>query len=857
MPQNIVVLKFGGSSVATYDNWQKIKSAVHDRLNEGLKPIVVCSAVKGITNLLEKLTTEFDQRDKLCEEIKDTHIKLAKELGVSAPEALLMEEFSILAKLSLGVSLLGYCHPKVKANLLALGELMSTKLGAKFLNSSKVATEWVDARVVLHSSKDSYRVDSDKYLNVVCDDLTPRTNLFKGSDCVITQGFIASNDQGETVLLGRGGSDTAAAYFASLSEACRLEIWTDVPGMFTTNPQANPSALLLKELDYEEAKELASAGAKVLHPRCIEPVAQKNIPLYICWTEHPDSKGTVVSSSTSDSSPHFKAVVAKKNIHLITVETIEMWQEVGFLAQVFGCFRKQGVSVDLVATSQNTITVSLDPLNNELLDSRIPLLLEDLNQFSRAKQIGPCASVSLVGKEIGAVFQQLSPTLEILTDHKIYIVSQSESNLNFTFIIDETHVDRVVSKIHSSFFSSENYPAIFGPSWNQLYTASAAPVLHHTSAPWWQNKQEELLSLMGDKDHCYVYDLNTIKDAIHQLKGIQGLDRLCYAMKANFHPEILQFAFDQGVHFDCVSLAEIEHLFSHINGMSVDRIVFTPNFAPIDEYKAALDRGIMVTLDCLHPIQAHPDLFANKSIMIRVDPGIAKGHHKHVQTAGHKSKFGMGMSELTELKKIAAKHHISVVGLHVHVGSGIRNAETWGENALFLAEVAKDFKEVKILDLGGGFGIVEKPEDKAIDWAKLSTLLLDFKKAHPQFELWAEPGRFLTSHAGVLLAKVTQVKQKMGRRFVGVSTGMNSLIRYPLYGSYHPISNLTRLNQPLSQKVDVVGPICETGDVFAHDRDLPDCFEGDVLAVGNAGAYGRVMASNYNLREPAQEVVLK
>ncbi|HEY9420329.1 MAG TPA: bifunctional aspartate kinase/diaminopimelate decarboxylase, partial [Thermoanaerobaculia bacterium] len=195
-------------------------------------------------------------------------------------------------------------------------------------------------------------------------------------------------------------------------------------------------------------------------------------------------------------------------------------------------------------------------------------------------------------------------------------------------------------------------------------------------------------------------------------------------------------------------------------------------------------------------------------------------------------------------------------GLHSHAGSGIRTPEAWSEVALFLAEAAERFPDVRVLDLGGGLGVPERQGQSALDLEVLGGLLGRFKAAHPRFELWLEPGRFLVAQAGVLLARVTQVKRKGEVIYVGLETGINSLIRPPLYGAYHPIVNLTRLDEPAAWTAHVVGPICETGDILGRSRRLPPTSEGDVLLIANAGAYGRVMSSSYNLREPAGEVTL-
>jgi diaminopimelate decarboxylase/aspartate kinase len=165
-------------------------------------------------------------------------------------------------------------------------------------------------------------------------------------------------------------------------------------------------------------------------------------------------------------------------------------------------------------------------------------------------------------------------------------------------------------------------------------------------------------------------------------------------------------------------------------------------------------------------------------------------------------------------------------------------------------------EEVRVIDVGGGLGVPERADQPGVDLAKLDTLLAAVRAEHPGLEVWLEPGRYLVAAAGVLLARVTQLKQKGGVRFVGVATGMNSLIRPALYGSYHEIANLTRLDEPATELVNVVGPICESADVLGHDRLLPVTQAGDVLLIANAGAYGHVMSSHYNLRDPAVELIL-
>ena len=171
--------------------------------------------------------------------------------------------------------------------------------------------------------------------------------------------------------------------------------------------------------------------------------------------------------------------------------------------------------------------------------------------------------------------------------------------------------------------------------------------------------------------------------------------------------------------------------------------------------------------------------------------------------------------------------------------------------------LAQPGQERLVLDLGGGLGVSEKPGQRGLETQKLSQVLESVRTAHPRFDLWLEPGRYLVAEAGVLLTTVNQIKDKGHKAFVGVDTGMNSLIRPALYGSYHRIVNLSRWDQPKEILADVVGPICETGDVLGHDRRLPRTLPGDILLVATAGAYGRAMASFYNLREPASEMIFE
>jgi diaminopimelate decarboxylase/aspartate kinase len=859
LSQDWIVLKFGGTSVSTLERWETIAQVLRECVDEGKRPFVVCSALSGISNALEALVEQAPNGDykPVVDTIEARHRELAADLEVDV-DALLGGFFAELERLALGASLVGEASPRFQARVLAMGELMSTTLGAAFLERVGVTSAWRDARKMLRAIDEPNIRLQRRYLSAACEsapDEALQTSLAESdAEVFVTQGFIASDAAGDTVLLGRGGSDTSAAYFAAKLEAERLEVWTDVPGMFTANPRDIPSARLLRLLDYDEAQELATMGAKVLHPRCIDPLRASQIPLHIRCTQRPELEGTVISGEIPDFGAQVKAISAKTDVTLISMDTLGMWQQVGFLADAFGAFKRAGLSVDLITTSEANVTVSLDPVANALEPSTITDLLEDLNQFCNARQIGPCAVVSLIGRNIRSILDELGPAFEVFDEQHIYLLSQAASDLNLTFVVDEDQAGRLVRKLHSQLFSKRVSDTLFGPTWRELFGGEQKDADEETT--WWRSRRDELLSV-AEQGAAYVYDRATLQRAADDVCSIDALDRVFYAMKANSHPDVLRLFEHAGVGFECVSPGEVERVIELFPDIDRERVLFTPNFAPREDYAFGFEQAGYLTLDNLHPLESWPELFADKEVIVRLDPGRGRGHHKYVRTAGPQSKFGVDPAELDRLAELVDAAGARVVGLHAHVGSGIRSSDTWSSNALFLASLRERFPDLRILNLGGGLGVPERPGQQALDVAEVADRLAQFKAAQPRFELWLEPGRFLVAQAGVLLARVTQTKQKGDINYVGLETGMNSLIRPALYGAYHHIANLSRLDEPLEITAEVVGPICESGDILGHARRLPVTREGDVLLIGTAGAYGRAMSSRYNLREPAREVVLE
>ncbi len=852
-----IVLKFGGTSVSSLANWRNIAKVTAARLAAGARVLIVHSAVTGITDRLEKLLSAArgEAQEEELKIIEERHRRLAAELGIPlGPDC--ERQLAELRQIAAGIALIDEVSDRTRARVMSSGELLATDLGARYLRAQGLEVDWADARTMLLAEERGASAKAS-ILNVTCGfapDPALAQRLARLAPVVVTQGFIASDSEGNTVLLGRGGSDTSAAYLAAKLGARRLEIWTDVPGMFSANPRSTPTARLLRSLHYDEAQEIATSGAKVLHPRCILPARQYRIPLHVYATQAPELAGTVLSAEGSDDSAQVKAVCTKKGLTLVSLESPGMWHQVGFLADAFQVFKSHGMSVDLVSTSETTVTVSLDPAANTLDESLVEELVSDLSRLCRVQVIGPCASVSLVGRNIRAILHQLGGAFEFFEEQKIYLVSQAANDLNFTFVVDERQGDRLVDQLHELLIRPVPGDRVLGPTWQELFAQPQDGAVRAT--PWWREKRTQVLTALGDREAAYVYDLDTVRAAARALRAMGSVSRVHYAMKANPHPKLLAAVREEGIEFECVSRKEAELVLGIFPDLDARRVLYTPNFASREEYAWALERGVQVTVDNSYALTEWGQLFRDREIFVRIDTGVGAGHHHHVRTAGAHAKFGVPVADIEGLAQEARKVGARIVGLQAHVGSGIFDVTTWQRTARQLADLAQRLEGVRAIDVGGGLGVPERSDQPGMDLAKLDTLLAAVRAEHPRLEFWLEPGRYLAAAAGALLARVTQLKSKGDVRYVGVATGMNSLIRPALYGAYHEIANLTRLGEPATELVNIVGPICESADVLGHDRLLPPTREGDVILIANAGAYGHCMSSHYNLRDPAEELVL-
>lgn len=501
-----VVLKFGGTSVSTAARWRCICEQIQTHLQSADAPSVwvTISALTQVTNKLTQAiadasharTSHIDIVTKLIVQ----HFALAYEVGLfpdipgvssatdaydawqqrwlrsvlsdeafsptatidaSIPAQLhpLLREFKHLVRILEGIKLTEEASPRIQARVLAFGELLSTHLGVCILAHYGVSdVERVDARELLVSDAASAKSDEDRYLQA---EVLPRTDVAaaaaasNGKRVVLTQGFIASTTDGATCVLGRGGSDTSGSLFAALLRASRYEIWTDVHGMFTSDPRYVPDARLIKTLDYREAQELAAMGAKVLHPRCIVPAQWANVPVEIRNTNDPrGAKTTIQASDESESaSPKILAVVRRQNMTTLSITAFDMCGTSGFLSKVFAPFEQFGISVDLIATSQFSVTVTLDHIPGGVDGAPFKQLLDALDAHSKVQVFAECSVVSIVGRRLRKSLAELGRVFEVLEGSDVLLLSESAEDLNLSFVLEQQHADAIVARMHEFFFS--------------------------------------------------------------------------------------------------------------------------------------------------------------------------------------------------------------------------------------------------------------------------------------------------------------------------------------------------------------------------------------------------------------------
>ena len=371
------------------------------------------------------------------------------------------------------------------------------------------------------------------------------------------------------------------------------------------------------------------------------------------------------------------------------------------------------------------------------------------------------------------------------------------------------------------------------------------------------------------KTPLYVVNQKTIEEKCQILhNAISKITKnyeIHYAMKANSNISILKIIKNQGVFIDAVSIGEI--IAAKKAGFKKSEIMFTGTSVSDEELEELSKMGVKLNFDSISALNRLLKIKVPKLISFRINPETGAGHHSHVVTGGPDTKFGIWEADAIEAYKKAKEAGVRKFGIHMHIGSNVFDFEDFSK-ALerFLEIAAKIKKETKIkfefIDIGGGLGVPYKIEQKELDLeefaqkvvGKFLTKCKELDLGEPK--LIIEPGRFLVADSTVLLTRVNTIKKTPYKTFVGVDAGFNTLVRPAMYGSYHHIFVNGKIGENESEKYDIVGPICESGDFFAKDRSMPKIEEGDLLIIMTAGAYGYSMSSTYNLRPRAAEILI-
>jgi aspartate kinase len=456
----MIVMKFGGTSVQDAQAMTRVAGIVERRLAD--HPVVVVSAMAKVTDSLLAMGKAAGNGDrkgalKMARALRERHYETAGELLGTALFTEFHSElgghFEDLDELLRGIGAVGEITPRTYDSVAAFGEMLSSKIVASAFTACGLPGAHVDSRQCLIT--DSTYTRAVPQFEETNERLRRKVKpLVDAGKVPVMGGFIGSNRAGVTTTIGRGGSDFSAAIFGAGLDAERIEIWTDVDGMMTTDPRLCPDARRIKVISFDEAAELAFFGAKVLHPATVLPAIQKNIPVYVLNSQNPACEGTKITARAPRCANILKAIALKKKITLVDVAAPRRLLVHGYLKSIFEVFDRHNVAVDVVSTS--LVSVSVTAETNEA----IPAMAADLAKLADVKYEGRKAIVCLVGENLRDTPGIAAKVFGILDDVKIRMISQGASEINLTFVIDEDDAAEVVRRLHREFFAQAD-PEVF------------------------------------------------------------------------------------------------------------------------------------------------------------------------------------------------------------------------------------------------------------------------------------------------------------------------------------------------------------------------------------------------------------
>jgi len=450
-----VVMKFGGTSVEDAAAIRRTTAVVRGRHDKGLKPIVVVSAMAKVTDQLLAAAAAAGQGDKagalaLSARLRSRHIETASEL-VKQPQLNtllnhIQQDFDSLDDLLRGIAAVGELTPRTTDNVVSYGERLSSQVVAAAFEAAGLHGVHLDARQCI--------VTDDSYGKAIPNEARIEEKLnehalpmLEKNHVPVMGGFIGASEEGITTTLGRGGSDFSAALVGGGLRAGAIEIWTDVNGIMTTDPRICPDALRVKTISFEEAAELAYFGAKVLHPATILPAVQQNIPVWVLNSRNAANEGTKISAVAPPCRSPFKSIAVKKKLTIVDIVSNRMLMTHGYLKAVFDVFDKHKVAIDMVSTSEVSISVTVDT------NSKLPLIAEDLSKIADVKYESHKALICLVGEDIRGHAGIAGKVFSAVGHVNVRMISQGASEINMSFMIEEEDAAEAIRSLHATFFA--------------------------------------------------------------------------------------------------------------------------------------------------------------------------------------------------------------------------------------------------------------------------------------------------------------------------------------------------------------------------------------------------------------------
>ena len=461
---SLVVMKFGGTSVEDPAAIGRTAAIVAGRVAQGKQPVVVVSAMAKVTDQLLRAAAAAAVGDRtgalaissrLRSRHRDTACALVKNPADSAAlQNLIDQKFDSLDEILRGLAAILELTPRISDLIVSYGERISSRIVAAAFCEQQIDATHVDARTVIVNADSQFQkaVPQDTLIERRAHEHL-RPHIAAGRVPVLG-GFIGSNEAGITTTLGRGGSDFTGALLGGALSADAIEIWTDVDGIMTADPRVCPDALRVRTISFEEAAELAYFGAKVLHPATILPAVKKNIPVLVLNSRNAACEGTRITSLAPHCSSPFKSIAVKKKLSIIDVVASRMLMTHGYMKDIFTIFDKHQCPVDMVSTSEVSVSLTVDS------NDKLPAIAADLSQLADVKYEGRKALVCLVGDDIRGRSGMAAQVFNAVRHINVRMISQGASEINMSFMIDEDDADDAVRSLHAAFFQNPD-PTVF------------------------------------------------------------------------------------------------------------------------------------------------------------------------------------------------------------------------------------------------------------------------------------------------------------------------------------------------------------------------------------------------------------